>query len=443
MSKLVKILNTLEENQRQIQAFGKFDEQLLKKINYKIRLDWNYYSNRMEGGTLTRDETRSVMVGNIDVQGKPFKDVAEMKGHDQVVLQVLKMSSGQTRISESRIKEIHRAIMHEDDPEKAKLIGQWKTHANEIINYQHEKIAFTPPSEVAEKVQQLLNKTNAELDKLFAGKKAQHPLEIAAQFHIDFVTIHPFYDGNGRTCRILTNILLLACGYPAIIIREEQKEAYYRYLADIQVYNGEADLFYAFIGERILDTQAIILKAINGEPVEEDSDLDKRISLLDKMLTNIEEPITLTRNAQVMTELWDNSIEPLVKTVLEKTQKLSPFFVETIFVYSIYDYNKSFKDVQSLLTELKNDWVLKSKDINNLSLSLNFITLKKLGVKAFDVSLSFSLRFQQHRFLICINNDIILQKLYHQLLTDRELEEFSDNFTLKIVDEIEERIKQQ
>ena len=159
--RLKEIIDRIEQNQTIISTYGKFDDAILKKINYKIRLDWNYYSNRMEGGTLTREETRSVMVNNIDIKGKPFKDVAEMKGHNAIVLEVLKMSKGDLRISENRIKEIHKAIMHEDETEKAKEIGKWKSTPNEIINYQGEKFSFTSPSEVAEEVHKMLNRTNA------------------------------------------------------------------------------------------------------------------------------------------------------------------------------------------------------------------------------------------------------------------------------------------
>lgn len=277
------ILKEIEKNQQQIASYGKFDSAVLKKINYKIRLDWNYYSNRMEGGTLTREETRSVMVGNIDVKGKPFKDVAEMTGHDRVVLEVLKMSKGEIPLSEKRIKEIHKAIMYEDNIEKAQQIGVWKKTANEIINYKNEKITFTQPEDVADDVHKLLDQTNSDLEKYRKGKVTKHPLETIAQFHIDFVSIHPFYDGNGRTTRILTNILLLACGFPAIIIKDEMKQQYYQLLADIQVYDGNSDLFYDFLGERILDTQKIILNALEGKEIEDTDDLDKEITLLRKM----------------------------------------------------------------------------------------------------------------------------------------------------------------
>jgi len=247
---LNKLLQQIDENQGEIIAHFKFDDAILKKINYNFRLDWNYYSNRMEGGTLTREETRSVMVGNISVNGKPIKDVMEMNGHDKVVLEILKLGKAEKRLSESRVKEIHKAIMHEEDPEKAKEIGRWKKEANEIINYKGEKIGFTAPSEVPMRTHSILDKLNAQLDSFLADKKEKrHLLLIASDFHLDFISVHPFYDGNGRTTRIFTNLILIACELPVIIIKDGQKERYYRTLSDIQAYGGNPELFYSFIAE--------------------------------------------------------------------------------------------------------------------------------------------------------------------------------------------------
>src|SRR4051812_43976172 len=134
------LLNKIEINKQQIEAAGKFSADVLNKIQHKFRLDWNYYSSKMEGGTLTRQETRNVMVG-LAVE-KSIKDVIEMKGHDAVVSDILKIGKGELKISEKRIRDIHKAIMHEDNPDQAKLIGKWKEAANEVTNYKGEKISF-------------------------------------------------------------------------------------------------------------------------------------------------------------------------------------------------------------------------------------------------------------------------------------------------------------
>ena len=258
------LINIIEQNQKTIESYGKLDSKVLNKINYKIRLDWNYYSNRMEGNTLTQEETMSVMVQVLDVRGKSLKDVLEMSGHDKIISDILNIVKGkQKRISEKQIKEIHKAIMYEPNIEKAKQIGVWKKYANEIINYKGEKYSFVKPNEVAETIHKLLNKTNAELDKFYNNKKDnKHPLEIATNFHIEFLNIHPFYDGNGRTSRILTNIILLSCGYSPIIIKEENKNNYYQLLAEIHTYGADEKLLGKFFAERIIETQQLIIETI-------------------------------------------------------------------------------------------------------------------------------------------------------------------------------------
>lgn len=272
--------------QQQINAHGVLSADIKKKINYKFRLDWNYYSNSMEGNTLTMDETRSVMVGNLTVGGKPIKDVLEMKGHDDVISKILQIGAGEVRLSETRIREIHQGIMHEEDETKKAQIGRWKEIPNYIYNYKGERFDFTAPSDVPTEIHNLLNKTNAAIDAIQQNKKnAPHPLDVALQFHLDYVRIHPFYDGNGRTARILTNLLLIAFGYPPFWIKTNEKGIYNQYLGDIQGYGGNPDLFFEFIASTILRAQQLTLDAITGKDISSPDDFDKEIELL-KILQN-------------------------------------------------------------------------------------------------------------------------------------------------------------
>lgn len=96
----------------------------------------------MEGGTLTRDETRSVMAGNITFGWKPIKDVMEMKGHDTIVLDILKSGRGELKISKKNIKDLHKVIFKKNRLKKPFLLASGKP-PNEIINYKREKISFS------------------------------------------------------------------------------------------------------------------------------------------------------------------------------------------------------------------------------------------------------------------------------------------------------------
>lgn len=330
--KMNDIISQIDQKQKQIEAFGKFDAEVQKRINYKFRLDWNYYSNSMEGNSLTRVETRQVMMDNVTIQGKPFKDIAEMRGHDKEVLEIIKMGKGEVRISEARIKQMHKAIMHEDDSQKINLIGKWKESNNYIINYKGEKIQFLPFTEVPEAMHSLLNKTNAAIDNW--GKKSKdqiHPTLLAFQFHLEYVKIHPFYDGNGRTGRLLMNLLLISSGYPPVILKEKDREPYYKYLADIQGYGANPDLFYRFMGELVVSSQQLILDALAGKDIEDEDDLDKEIEMLKHMqnppVKKIEKSKAVVK--QVLTEVYF----PLLEELNNKLSKFNKLFEEHSWTY--------------------------------------------------------------------------------------------------------------
>ena len=156
-------------------------------------------------------------------------------------------------VSESRIKDIHKAIMHEDDPALQAEIGVWKKSDNYLYNYKGERIDFAPFPEVPERMHQLIKWLNAQKEKIARkSPDALHPVELAFRFHIDFVTIHPFYDGNGRTARIVTNIILISFGYPPMYVKTDEKTQYGMYLSDVQVYGGDLELFLGFMGEALI-----------------------------------------------------------------------------------------------------------------------------------------------------------------------------------------------
>jgi Fic family protein len=262
-------LQQIDQLQETIVQHGRLDEDVLKKINYKFRLEWNYTSNSMEGNSLSRSETRSVMIGNITVNNKPIQDILEMKGHDEVVTEILKIGKSELNISESKIKQIHKAIMHEENPEKQALTGKWKTSNNYLINYKGERFDFVEHAEVPERMHQLINWLNTEKEKIKSGKaNAVHPVELALKFHLDYIAIHPFHDGNGRSCRIFTNLILISYGYPPIYIAENERKAYYQYLADVQGYGGNPDIFYEFMSGLVMRSQQIILDAASGKDID-------------------------------------------------------------------------------------------------------------------------------------------------------------------------------
>lgn len=356
--------------QQQINAHGVLSADIKKKINYKFRLDWNYYSNSMEGNTLTMDETRSVMVGNLTVGGKPIKDVLEMKGHDDVISKILQIGAGEVRLSETRIREIHQGIMHEEDETKKAQIGRWKEIPNYIYNYKGERFDFTAPSDVPTEIHNLLNKTNAAIDAIQQNKKnAPHPLDVALQFHLDYVRIHPFYDGNGRTARILTNLLLIAFGYPPFWIKTNEKGIYNQYLGDIQGYGGNPDLFFEFIASTILRAQQLTLDAITGKDISSPDDFDKEIELL-KILQNPPKE-KIKKSKEVVQTVLKQFYLPLLQELNTHLAKLDVLF-ESKSLSLLESFSPSVLTIRSISIED----IMESFDISSEKLSFPLYNYK-------------------------------------------------------------------
>ncbi|MDX2286076.1 MAG: Fic family protein [Bacteroidia bacterium] len=326
---ITALLQRIADLQAQIQAHEPWDAAARRKIERKLRLDWNYHSQSIEGGTLSARETRTIMLGSVDIQGKPLKDVLEMQRHDEVIQEIMRLGRGEKRLSESRIKALHAAIIYEEPAsENRALLGQWKTSANEIINYQGEKFLFVLPDEVPGAIHDLLNRTNANWDKLEAGKgDAQHAALMAFDFHLDFLSIHPFYDGNGRTARILLNLILIAFGYPPLIVKTSDKDHYNRLLAEIQGYGASRDLYYEFMAGLLLRAQELVLSALRGGDIEEEEDLMKEIALFKKQQAAKARALRpVAYDAQAVVQALDRLLLPFFEALRQRTQILDDLF---------------------------------------------------------------------------------------------------------------------
>jgi Fic family protein len=349
MPNLSDRLRNIQSLRDSIESKGKLPDDVLRKIEYKFRLECNYNSNKIEGGTLTKPETRSVMIGNITVEGKPLKDIREMKGHDIAMQDILHIGYGEKRISEKRIKDIHRQIIVPETPEEEKEIGVWKQNGNHIFNYREEKFQFTPPNEVPEAVHDLLNWLNTGLDKIQSKQKdAPHPLLLAFEFHTKYLTIHPFTDGNGRTARILTNLILVSLGYPPFWVTEGgEKDAYNRYLADVQAYGGSPDLLYEFLAGLVERSLQLTLDAVEGREIEDVDDWAKKLHLLKTSLPS-EDSLKESRTRASTDAVFQQSIKATVRTLIEKLQAYDVLFVTKKMWFSIGSSGTSVEAVDQL-----------------------------------------------------------------------------------------------
>ncbi len=339
---LPELLHRIEELQARIEAAGPLSTEAKRKLDYRFRLDWNYHSNVMEGSSLTKQETRTIMLGSVTVSGKPIKDVLEMTGHDQVITELLKMAKGELNLSEARIKAVHRAIVREDHPDRQQWVGQWKKDPNYLHNYRGERFDFTPPEDVPQAIHELLDRTKAAMEKIERNdRSATHPALLAFDFHREYVTIHPFHDGNGRTARIFSNLLLMRFGYPPVVIKVEEKDEYNRLLAEVQAYGAPPDLFNAFLAERLIHAEEIVIDAIEGKDLAEDDDIVKRADLL--FIQAEGRRLTETERVEHHNKMILNWIELNHPTLIERIQNAFDPFAR-FFKISDYRYLMQKKD---------------------------------------------------------------------------------------------------
>ena len=437
MSNLHDKLQQIENLHREIEQKGKLPDEVLRKIEYKFRLECNYHSNRIEGGTLTKPETRSVMVGNITVDGKPLKDIREMQGHDQVMLQILRIGEGELRLSPIRIREIHRNVIVEEDPEKQVQVGEWKKDNNHIINYKGEYFHFTPHEEVPEKIQDLLNWLNAGLDKIKSGRKgAPEPLLLAFEFHQRYLTIHPFLDGNGRTARLLTNLVLVSCGYPPFWVSEGgEKEAYNRYLADVQAYGGDPELLYNFLVGLVLRSLRITSDAINGIDIEDSDEWVKKLQLL-KSALSAEDEVRLSRTTEAVSDVFIHSIQPCIAHVMNRLSAYDDLFIEKEMNFGDENSAQKFSAEEDFFKIV----IGRLSTLQSIAFSYRLKGFKKTAQNPFNISCRLLWRLQEFDYTFYLtgyNDSPQFYRYYHQFYTDADIAEITKQCGQNMLNQIE------
>lgn len=239
----IKIANRIEEKLSRLNDLRPLPQSALKKIQDHFRIEMTYNSNAIEGNSLTLKETFLVINEGITVKGKPLKDHLEARDHYLTLnyLYDLVENGKHHTMSEHLIRSMHQLIMQETDKEWA---GVYR-NANVIIS----GADYIPPDalEVAHKMKQLI-------DWVKGNKSNLHIIELAALLHHKLVFIHPFFDGNRRTSRIIMNLLLMQYGFPLVIILKNDRKKYYNVLSQADKINYKPLVqFIAQSVERSLD----------------------------------------------------------------------------------------------------------------------------------------------------------------------------------------------
>lgn len=214
---LDKHLARIDAKKTRLDALRPIPAITLKSIKESLTYEWTYNSNRIEGNTLTLQETQLIIEEGITVGGKSLREHFEALNHHEAIQFVEGLVTDNSALAARTILDVHSLVLQRIEKEYA---GRYRTSGVRITNAN-----FTPPNAL---------KVDALMDELLTWLSHEasvlHTLVRAALFHHRFVWIHPFFDGNGRTVRLLYNLLLMRAGYPPAIILANDRKKYYRAL---------------------------------------------------------------------------------------------------------------------------------------------------------------------------------------------------------------------
>jgi len=243
------IASRLEAKRKELNKLRPLPKVAVKKLQEKLRLEMTYNSNAIEGNSLTLKETFLVISEGITVKGKPLKDHLETRDQYAALeyLYDLVDRHKQNTISEKLIRSIHQIVVQETEKEQA---GKYRDANVFIMGAKH-----TPPD--AFEISRLMNNLIIWLKQ---NNKKISTVELAALFHHKLVQIHPFLDGNGRTARLIMNLILMKDAYPLTIILKNDRKKYYGVLAKADA--GDYTPLVNFIAQTVERSFDIYLKTL-------------------------------------------------------------------------------------------------------------------------------------------------------------------------------------
>lgn len=210
-------LTRLDTQKVRLDSFRPIPAYKIKSIKESLDLEWTYNSNSIEGNTLTLMETLVVVKDGLTIAGKTLQEHFEAVNHTEAIQFVEELVQPEYTLHKRDILEVHALVLDKIDKD---IAGRYRTGDVRI-----QGANFTPPDAliIDELMDDLISWYHIEGQKL-------HPIIRVSVFHHRFVWIHPFFDGNGRTARLIFNLLLMSTGFPPAIILKVDRKKYYNSL---------------------------------------------------------------------------------------------------------------------------------------------------------------------------------------------------------------------
>jgi Fic family protein len=239
------LLTALHAKKAQLDRLRPLTADALAHLQKYYDVELTYTSNAIEGNTLTHRETAEVIEHGITVGGKPLRDHLEAVDHYEAVQWMRELAARSEPVGENTVCELHRRIVLRSQPEMA---GVYSRYPRRIAG---SSVTFPNPVKIPALMEE------------FGGWLEQAPPTPAAAFeaHFRLTAIHPFGDGNGRTARLLMNLLLIRGGYPPVAVRPEDRKTYLDTLERASL-TGDLKPYQTLMHERLDSTLGEYLSAL-------------------------------------------------------------------------------------------------------------------------------------------------------------------------------------
>jgi len=220
-----------------MKCFNDLPEDIKQSLFSQLRTIWTHTSTAIEGNTLTLGETDFVISEGLTISGKPLKDHRDIMGHARAVDMIFDLVK-KDEFERQDLFNLHLLVIAEQILDAYKPVGEWKNTDNStstVINGIQGTISYSRHYETPDLMEKWLQMLNESV-KITATD--DEVLDAYTRLHLAFVSIHPFFDGNGRIARLVSNIPCLKAGFPPIVIGTTSKNLYKQAIAEYQTAHG-------------------------------------------------------------------------------------------------------------------------------------------------------------------------------------------------------------
>lgn len=432
-------LDNLKASWLSLQPLSGEDE---RRLRQKLRLEWNYNSNHIEGNTLTYGETELLLIQGQTVGGHTIREYEEMKAHDVAVEYVGELAKEERVIGETDIRDLNKIILKEPFWKEAETVngkstriqvipGEYKSFPNNVRTPTGEVFEFARPTETSGRMRDLVSWLRGEL-----VNPTLHQLEIAAKLHHDFLLIHPFDDGNGRVGRLLLNYVLLRAAFPPLIIKAADKA---NYLAALRLADvGRLEVLTDYLGRQLQWSLNLAIRAAKGESLEEPSDIEKEIAIFIRKQEGNRIEVK-KRSPETLRELYKSGWEYLFSSFEEKMRKLSPLFSETAITVA----PPGKPDFKADWRRAFDHFAGRTPTHSTFQIRVGLKGYKGTAEAPFGIDATLQLQFEEFRYVISSAFQNPIQKLYSEPVLSDEADQIVNATLRKTFDAVKTKAAKQ